>query len=388
MTEIRDLYEQLKKLQENVRKLGPARRKEKLGQDKLAEAELLYSQYECCVEKYSDKVEKAEISLEDSQLIQTYIQKCEEVYAKIKGYFKETSHETIMASKIDFDLKTAVSLLPVMDGSETATEQLIDAIELYSTMIKDTDCQTLINFVLKTRLSHSAKLRLSQSYKEVKEMVDDMKKHLLTTKSDTALQKQLHTARQGSKSIEQFGQELEDLFVNLTISQANGNTNSYAVLKPLNEKQAIHKFADGLRNERLSTIVSARGYTSLKEAIQGAKDEEISMTASTSTSSGQIFHVHRGSHNKRYHKSPFRGSNRNYRVNNSAQAQNQNQSSPGRQYSRNYSRGGYRGRYQNYYRGRSSNSKMQNIRPHIHVVQESGRMNEPEQTINQQFFRD
>lgn len=69
---------------------------------------------------------------------------------------------------------------------------------------------------------------------------------------------------------------LENLFSNLTISQADANSQNYAVLKPSNEKLAVRRFSDGLGDSRLSTIIAARNYEYLKDVIQAAKDEEIS----------------------------------------------------------------------------------------------------------------
>ncbi|CAG9091914.1 unnamed protein product [Plutella xylostella] len=65
------------------------------------------------------------------------------------------------------------------------------------------------------------------------------------------------------------------MFVDLTISQADNNPNSYEILRPINEKLAIKRFADGLRNRRLGTIITARNYESLREAIRAAEDEEL-----------------------------------------------------------------------------------------------------------------
>lgn len=175
-----------------------------------------------------------------------------------------------------FDLKTAVALLPVIDSSEKSVLQLISAIEMYASMLQNDGKLTLINFVLKTRLSESAKLRLSASYESVSSLVDDMKKHLLVQKSFTALQQRLLRATQNQKTIEDYGKEIEKLFVEMTISQAEGDPKKFEILKPINEKQAIKRFSDGLRNGHLSTIISARNYTSLKDAIRGAKDEEMS----------------------------------------------------------------------------------------------------------------
>lgn len=180
--------------------------------------------------------------------------------------------ENKMAST--FDIKTAIALLPVMTGQEHVTLQLIDGISLYSKMISETLHANLIEFVLKTRLSASAKLRLQLSYDTVGNLIQDMKSLLIQKKSEVALQTQLLRAKQGNRSIDKFGSELEELFVNLTIAQANGDDNNFKILRPINEKLAIKRFADGLSNTRLSTIIASRNFVSLPEAIRAATDEQ------------------------------------------------------------------------------------------------------------------
>ncbi|CAH2083624.1 unnamed protein product [Euphydryas editha] len=191
-----------------------------------------------------------------------------------------------------FDLKTAVSLIPVMDGSEDMTKRIIDSIDLYSSMIEATEQSSLINFVLKTRLTESAKLRLEKTYTSCSILIADIRKHLLTTKSSTALHSQLFTCSQGSRSIEEYGKSLEELFTQLTVSQADGNTSAYNILKPLNEKLAVHRFADGLRNKNLNLILTARNYDSLKDVIQAAKEEELSSNRNEPRES--MFYARRG----------------------------------------------------------------------------------------------
>lgn len=176
----------------------------------------------------------------------------------------------------NFDIKTAISLLPVMTGQEEVTKQLVDSILLYDSMISDATKSQLIEFVLKTRLSASAKLRLKSSYTNVQDLVGDIKKYLLPKKSVEAIQSQLFRTKQGRRSIEAFGSEVENLFVNLTIAQSEADSAKYEILRPLNEKTAIKRFADGLSDTRLSTIIAARQFSSLPEAIRTAIDEEIS----------------------------------------------------------------------------------------------------------------
>lgn len=89
-----------------------------------------------------------------------------------------------------FDLKTALTLMPVVTNDETSIKQLIDNIQYYDSLLKSCDCKkSLIRFVLKSRLSQSAKLRLQDDYSCVEALVINMKKQLLLSKGATAIQK-------------------------------------------------------------------------------------------------------------------------------------------------------------------------------------------------------
>ncbi|KAF9788853.1 hypothetical protein SFRURICE_018429 [Spodoptera frugiperda] len=142
-----------------------------------------------------------------------------------------------------------------------------------------------MNFVLKSRLSQGAKLKIKCSYSTVTDLINDMRKELLPQKSAPAIQDKLQKCRQNNLNIQDYGKEITEMFVELTIAQSSGNSDCYNILKPLNEKYAIKKFADGLRNRRLSTVITSRNYSSLKDAIQAAMEEDI---GSASTSAGEI----------------------------------------------------------------------------------------------------
>lgn len=176
-----------------------------------------------------------------------------------------------MAEK--FDLRTATSLLPCMDNSESTTKQLIDAIELYAQLLDDAGKTLLINYVLKVKLSQCAKLRLEKAYTSVESLIRDMKRHLLTKKSATALANQLHNVKQHQKSIDGFGKTIEELMVDLTLAQAENDENAVKVLSKINEKVAINAFANGLKNHELRTIIKARNFDNLKDAVCAAVEE-------------------------------------------------------------------------------------------------------------------
>ncbi|KAF9813307.1 hypothetical protein SFRURICE_015789 [Spodoptera frugiperda] len=67
----------------------------------------------------------------------------------------------------------------------------------------------------------------------------------------------------------------------LSIAQSDENPKASEILRPINEKLAIKRFADGLRNRRLSTIISARDYSQLKDAVRAAEDEELGQPSSS-----------------------------------------------------------------------------------------------------------
>lgn len=206
-----------------------------------------------------------------------------EIYSKLSVLFTEISKLCKALEqkpfKMEFDLKTACSLIPVLDDKENTTKRLIDAVEMYADMLNSDGQALLIKFVLKGRLSENAKLRVNTNYTTVKDMLQDFRRQLLTTKSFTAIQEQIQSLNQGFRSIDEYGSQLEKLLTELNISQAEGDVSKINVLKPINEKMVVKKFAGGLKNEKVSTIITARNYSSLKDAIQAAKDESKSSTS-------------------------------------------------------------------------------------------------------------
>lgn len=305
---IKLLYEELKNVRKSIIKLEIKRRTGDILVSKLRVANIIHEKYEefCKEFSQSKKLDENEVKS---------IHKYCELFLNLFTDVVSLCTETTMAE--EFELKIAMSLLPVMTDLESNTKELINGIEYYDSILEKAACkQKLINFVLKGRLSPSAKLRLNASYATVASLLKDMREQLLPKKAATAIQNKLQQTRQNDKTVSDYGKEISELMVDLTISQANGDPDSYRVLKPLNEKMAIKRFADGLRNRRISTIIAARDYASLKDAVQAAQDEEVA----TSSTSGEILNMNkpnyrfqRGGH--RYHgRSQTRGNPRGHRA--------------------------------------------------------------------------
>ncbi|KOB75512.1 Uncharacterized protein OBRU01_06089 [Operophtera brumata] len=179
----------------------------------------------------------------------------------------------------NFNLKTAIALLPIMTGQEHVTRALIDGVDFYSSLLCDSAKNVLTSFVLKTRLSDVGKFYLKSEYSDVNQMVNDMREYLLPRKSHVCLQMQLSNCKQESRTIEEFGAEIENLLVDLTLAQLDflGSYENRNILHPINEKIAIQCFSDGISNYRLRLIMACRQFKTLREAIQVASDEYIMM---------------------------------------------------------------------------------------------------------------
>lgn len=301
------ILQELKLIRTYLIKIGPSRRVGNILDVKRAEANDVLAKYNTCVQCYKNNLKLGKIKSSEIVLINRICEEFDSLYSNVIKLCSDTVENSPQSDNMaseTFDLKIALSILPVMTNNDDNTKQLIEGIEYYSSVLTAKECKTkLTQFVLKSRLSQQAKLRLSQKYDSIDELIRDMKKLLLPQKSYTALQTKLMASRQNNKTIADFGKEISELFVDLTISQADGDSDKYNVLRPLNEKLAIKKFGDGLRNSRLSTVIAARNYSSLTDAIQAAQDEEMS---SPSASEG-VMGMYKQHNNYAYRRRPQRG---------------------------------------------------------------------------------
>lgn len=284
--ELLKYLEELKLIRKYLIKKGQSRFKGNVIKNKLLEVEIIYAKSKELIQLLTSKQGTKSESLSSLCLLNDEIKSCYLHIIDLCSVTREDSESEFCEANsnpeliMEFDLKTACSLIPVMNNNNI--KSIIDSVEMYAEMLSETGKKLLIKFVLKSRLSENAKLRMSNDYVSASDFVKDLRNILLPKQSFTALQSRLQNVTQGWRNIDQYGTELENIFTNLTISQADGNPENYSILKPLNEKMAIKRFADGLRDSRLSTIISARNYNSLTDAIQAAKDEELT-AASTST---------------------------------------------------------------------------------------------------------
>lgn len=177
---LKSLHDKLLEIRKYLIKIGPDRRKgNNIIRVKLGEADKLVSECNIFL-KYYTSVKKS-LSETDCLLIQDLCGNFDKLYKEIFELCSEKQQRN-MASTNKFDLKIALNLLPVCKDDEASIKEFIDSVEYYKSELDEESQAKLLNFVLKSRLSQAAKLKLSASYANIDAFITDVKTQLLPRK--------------------------------------------------------------------------------------------------------------------------------------------------------------------------------------------------------------
>lgn len=129
------------------------------------------------------KIKEGTIKSDDFPLYENCRKNFDLLYQEIKILCQPVVKPQNSSNMDSFELKTALHLLPVISDDETSVKQLIDNIQCYNSLLNKPECKkNLIKFILKSRLSQSAKLRLKDDYTSVEALIRDMQIELLPKK--------------------------------------------------------------------------------------------------------------------------------------------------------------------------------------------------------------
>lgn len=169
MANLVSLLEELRVIRVSVVKLGKERQTVQ-GRNKLLLAQDVKCKFDLLVADICEK----EVAAGDLDVALKTAEGFECLFLEIQRLVKSDT----VSKMADFDLKTALSLLPVVDVDENQINQLIDWLQFYSGTLKEKDQTVLINFVVKTRLSSKAKLKIKNEYATVSDLIGDIRKYL------------------------------------------------------------------------------------------------------------------------------------------------------------------------------------------------------------------
>lgn len=283
------LFDELKGLEENIRKDNETRRQDnKVTQSKLEKLYILVNRFKSIESKLKNDVLDKIIDESNEKVCNELVNKLNEKIIKCETKLKSRLKIEIIENNKDnidnnslciskmgeaFDFRTAASLLPKLNGTDEMIYQLIKGIKLYKPVLKAEAEQLLINYVLNACIPFKDEGRLKTTYASSDDLIKDIKIHFLPKRSAPAIIAELQNTKQGNKSIEEYGRSIETLMSILTITQTDDHPNSGDIFRNENEKMAIDVFAKGLRDKEIRTIIKSKEFDSLTNAIATAKEQ-------------------------------------------------------------------------------------------------------------------
>lgn len=289
---LQQLNDELRATRDNLKKDNLTRRTDPVViSRKLDELNIFRNTFNEIRIKYAEEINDKKYKEDEILLLNKFVFKIKEKFDEIDNilqqrldYLKELNNESTKSDHKDssstmtenFCLKTAASLLPKMDSNNTeSVYQLISGIELYDSFLNQNSKPSVINYVIKACISQRDKIRLKEKYDNIANLIKDLKEHFIPKQSATALANKLQASKQGNLSIDEYGRSIESLMSDLTIAQSENDASATEIFKKANEKVAIDVFARGLNNREIRTLIKARNYEKLSEAISAAKDENL-----------------------------------------------------------------------------------------------------------------
>lgn len=170
--------------------------------------------------------------------------------------------------------------IPFYKGLENELDGFINTCQMYYTITPENLRATLLT-IIKSKLTGDAysKMQPLDSYENWQALQTGLKKKLKKPLSYEYAQEQVSSIFQKQdESIENFGSRARKLLIQLndatrTVSEEQAELTAY---RKTNEKLAISKFTQNLRNQNIKTLLAAANKTSLEECITFAMEKELS----------------------------------------------------------------------------------------------------------------
>lgn len=275
--------------------------------------------------------------------------------------FTDASDDIIEINKTemaDFKILEANKLLPEFDGNLTKLTNFLNLTEYIYETLKDEEKTKLINFIINTKLSDTARNKIAvetkpKTYIEFKNLFT---KTFKSNRTPLNIQTELINLKQTNLNITTYASTIEKLTFELNNALTlNKDANTKKITNEINDQLALNIFKKGL-NEPIKSIIFAAKPASLQDAIQLASEANASQPPS------QVFNYRS---NTRYDYNNNRG--RNNITNRNRYGNNFNNTGRYNSYNRNtnYTRGNNNNNYSNKFnntRGNNSNNNRQYVR--------------------------
>lgn len=144
------LHNEIKYIRDYLVKLGSKRRSSNIKIEKLTLSTSLFEEFNEEYDVFIKNIKSLNLKEETVEYLYNLRLSVDTLYTKISDLCSEPDIESDSEENTNmakFELKTAISLLPVMTNDENVTKQLISNIELYDSMLEESAKPALIKFV-------------------------------------------------------------------------------------------------------------------------------------------------------------------------------------------------------------------------------------------------
>lgn len=187
--------------------------------------------------------------------------------------------KSILNGKMEIEVKDIISAIPTYSGIKKELDSFINICDLYVELL-EAEKQPQLLKIIKAKIIGDALFKITP-ITDINTWADLKKK--LKTKIGKRVslefaQEDLNNVTQTKdESIEQFGNKVKTKLrdLNESIKEITENEAEMIILKKVNEKNAISKFEQNLRNNNIKILVSAAGKKSLDDSITYALQKEL-----------------------------------------------------------------------------------------------------------------
>lgn len=226
---------------------------------------------------------------------------------------EDSEEEENIRTMAEFNLDTGLKLPELTSAKIGEINSFLAVVDIYHKKLKSSAQEELITFVCAAKIKGEAKTRFrSKLVKTFAELEAILRKRVLSGETQEELTRKLKMARQGRRSIHDFGKYLDELSERLAaaILREDASMNKETVEKQC-DMMALTQLKEGCHDELKDILVAARPKN---------MDDAIAVAASTPQSSGEsVMTFNRGQGNFRGRGRQNYNNNRRYNNNNNQQ---------------------------------------------------------------------
>lgn len=208
-----------------------------------------------------------------------------------------------------FNLETAIKVIPEFTGNYKDLKSFLTIIELINNNLAEDHKKTLIDFVFNVKLTNTVRTSLGASAPAtLHDLINLLSSRYKSTKTVAQIQSSLSTFCQKTMKVETYNEKLLSLIAELNELQTTEITNCTEVqantIKLINENYALNIFKNGLNGELKPTVFASRP-KSLNDAVQLALELEKDLSNNTD----QVLYFSNGNNRNYNNRNRYRNNN-------------------------------------------------------------------------------